>query len=258
MLYHESDLEIAEHYTDTAGFTEHVFALCHLFGYRFAPRIRDLGDKRLYTMDKSSRYPGLEGLIGGPINIRAIETHWDDILRLAASIRAGTVTASLIIRKLGAYPRQNGLAVALRELGKIERTIFMLDWLQDPELRRRVQVGLNKGEAHHALKRAVFLHRLGEVRDRSFENQRNRVSGLNLVTAAIVLWNTVYLQKAVDVLKNRGTHLPVEYLKHLSPLGWEHISLTGDYRWDLNASRDIPADIGPIKTHQFGLQMLSV
>ncbi len=97
-----------------------------------------------------------------------------------------------MLRKLGSYPRQNGLAVALRELGRIERTLFILDWLQSVELRRRVHAGLNKGEARNSLARAVFFNRLGEIRDRSFEQQRYRASGLNLVTAAIVLWNTVY------------------------------------------------------------------
>jgi TnpA family transposase len=80
----------------------------------------------------------------------------------------------LILRKLGAYPRQNSLALALRELGRVERTLFTLEWLQNPELRRRVQVGLNKGEAKNALARAVFFNRLGELRDRTFENQRYR------------------------------------------------------------------------------------
>ena len=84
-----------------------------------------------------------------------------------------------MLRKLGSYPRQNGLAVALRELGRIERTLFTLDWLQNTELRRRVHVGLNKGEAKKALAKAVFFNRLGEMRDRSFENQRYRASGLN-------------------------------------------------------------------------------
>ncbi|KHP09770.1 hypothetical protein QS26_20190 [Salmonella enterica subsp. enterica serovar Havana] len=116
-----------------------------------------------------------------------------NILRLAASIKQGTVTASLMLRKLGSYPRQNGLAVAFRELGRIERTLFTLDWMQNVELRRCVQIGLNKGESKNALARAVFLNRLGEIRDRSFENQRYRASGLNLVVAAIILWNTVYL-----------------------------------------------------------------
>ncbi len=231
LLYHESDLRIAEHYTDTAGFTDHVFALMQLLGYRFAPRIRDLADRRLYIPGDASPYPTLSGMIGGRINIRHIRSHWDEILRLAASIKQGTVTASLMLRKLGSYPRQNGLAIALRELGRIERTLFTLDWLQNVDLRRRVQVGLNKGEAKNALARAVFLNRLGEVRDRSYENQRYRASGLNLVVNAIILWNTVYMERAIQSLTDSGQPVDEDLLPHLSPLGWEHINLTGDYVW---------------------------
>ena len=237
LLYHESDLRIEEHYTDTAGFTDHVFALMHLLGFRFAPRIRDLADTKLYLPNKTNSYPALKAMTGAPLMLKPIRAHWNDILRLATSIRQGTVTASLMLRKLGSYPRQNGLALALRELGRIERTLFILDWLQDAELRRRVQAGLNKGEARNALARAVFFHRLGEVRDRGFEQQRYRASGLNLLTAAIVLWNTVYLQRATEALRTQG---PVDeaLLKYLSPLGWEHINLTGDYLW---RSRSVPA-----------------
>ncbi|MFM9921335.1 Tn3 family transposase [Lacisediminihabitans sp. H27-G8] len=229
LLYHESDLRIEEHYTDTAGFTDHVFALTHLLGYRFAPRIRGLADKRLYIPGKSDNYPSLKPLIGGSINTTLIRAHWDDILRLTTSIKSGTVTASLMLRKLGSYPRQNGLATALRELGRLERTLFTLDWMQNPELRRRVQTGLNKGEARNALARAVFFNRLGELRDRSYDNQRHRASGLNLLTAAITLWNTVYLEHTITT-----TGHPVDdpLLDHLSPLGWEHINLTGDYTWN--------------------------
>jgi TnpA family transposase len=234
LLYHESDLRIEEHYTDTAGFTDHLFALMHLLGFRFAPRIRDLADKRLYIHGDAKQYPTLAGLIGGNVNVKHIRAHWDEILRLAASIRQGTVTASLMLRKLGSYPRQNGLAVALRELGRIERTLFALDWMQNVELRRRVQIGLNKGEAKNALARAVFLNRLGEIRDRSFENQRYRASGLNLVVAAIVLWNTVYLERAIQALRDSGKDIDERLLPHLSPLGWEHINLTGDYIWRQN------------------------
>jgi len=84
----------------------------------------------------------------------------------------------------------------MREVGRTERTLFMLEWMQDPELRRRVQVGLNKGEARNALVRAVFFNRQGELRDQTFENQRYRASGLNLVVLAIILWNTIYLERA--------------------------------------------------------------
>ena len=136
-----------------------------------------------------------------------------------------------MLRKLGAYPRQNGLALALRELGRLERSLFTLEYLKDVDLRRRIHVGLNKGEARNALARAVFFNRLGELRDRTYENQRYRASGLNLVVAAIVLWNTVYMERAVRSLRERGQAISDDLLAHLSPLGWEHINLTGDYVW---------------------------
>lgn len=88
-----------------------------------------------------------------------------------------------------------------------------------------------KGEAKNALARAVFLNRLGEMRDRSFEHQRYRASGLNLVVAAIILWNTVYLERAINALKEHGKKVDNKLLQNLSPLGWEHINLTGDYIW---------------------------
>ena len=109
------------------------------------------------------------------------------------------------------------------------------DWLQSVELRRRVNAGLNKGEARNALARAVFFNRLGEIRDRGFEQQRYRASGLNLVTAAIVLWNTVYLERAIHALRENGNEIDDTLLQHLSPLGWEHINLTGDYLWRSSA-----------------------
>lgn len=155
------------------------------------------------------------------------------MLRLACSIRQGTVSASLILSKLAAYPRQNSLAWALREMGRLEKTLFVLEWLQSPELRRRVTAGLNKGEARHALTRAVYVHRHGAVLDRTYEDQRLRASGLNLLVALIILWNTVHLGDAVEQLKQQGYEITDEQLRHLSPLGWDHIQLTGDYRWNM-------------------------
>ena len=235
LLYHESELEIEEHYTDTAGFTDHVFALCHLLGFRFAPRIRDLGDKRLYTVAKASAYPTIEPLVAVRINTGLIADHWEELLRLATSIKQGTTTASLLLRKLGSYPRQNRLALALRELGRWERTLFTLDYLRDAGLRRRIQVGLSRGESQNALRRAVFFNRLGELRDRTCENQGYRASGLNLVVACVVLWNTVYVERAVSLLRQRGRVIPDDLLAHLSPLAWEHVNLTGDYAWRSDA-----------------------
>ena len=95
------------------------------------------------------------------------------------------------------------LRLPLRELAGVEQALFTLEWLQNPELRRRVQVGLNKGYAKSALARAVFFSRLGELRDRNSKTTLPR-SGLNLVVAAIVLWNTVYLKRAIEALREEG------------------------------------------------------
>jgi len=231
LLHHECSLEIREHYTDTAGAIDHVFGLCHLTGFRFAPRIRDLADRRLYVAAARVTYAALTPMIGGTLDFRVIGENRDETLRLAASIKAGTVAPSTLIRRLAAYPKQNALAKTLRQIGRLERTLFTLDWISDPALRRRTNAGLNRGEARNALARAMFFHRLGEIRDRTFENQRYRASGLNLAVAAVILWNTIYLGRAVDELRSRGEDISDDLLAHVAPLGWEHIAFNGDYVW---------------------------
>jgi TnpA family transposase len=125
LLYHQSEVVSQRHHTDGGGDSEHVFALCALLGFQFSPRIPDLKHRRLFSFDKPSTYPALEPMIAGRINVALIRAHWFEILRVAASIRTGTVTASLIMRQLAAHPRQNGVAAALRELGRLERTLFL-------------------------------------------------------------------------------------------------------------------------------------
>ena len=201
----------------------------------------------MYSFGKPSSYPSLEPLIAGRINIGLIRAHWTDILRVAASIRTGTVTASLIMRQLASYPRQNGVAAALRELGRLERTLFTLDWIEDPELRRSASRELNKGESRNSLAKAVFIHRLGEIRDRTYENQQHRASGLNLLVTAIILWNTRYLARAITALR-ASQEVPDALLEHLSPLGWEHVNLTGDYVWaPADESTENPDGFRPLR-----------
>ncbi|MBP2233129.1 TnpA family transposase [Azospirillum agricola] len=241
LLYHGTDAGIAVHHVDGGGVSDHVFALCSLLGFRFAPRIPNLHDRRLYTFGPAAAWPRLEPFIAGRINEALIQAHWDDVLRLATSIRTGAVPASLMLKRLGSYPRQNGLALALREVGRIERTAFTLEWLQNPALRRQATAELNKGESRNGLARAVCFHRLGRIPDRTPENQQHRAGGLNLVVAAIILWNTVYMELAIDSLRAGGERIPDEMLSHLAPLGWQHINLTGDYLWSANR---VPSTVG--------------
>lgn len=225
-------LDIQEHFTDTGGASDHVFGLFALIGKRFAPRLRNLKDRKFHTFEKGDAYPALSNHIGAPINTTLILEHWDDLLHLAASITTRSVVPSTILKKLSASPKESQLARALRELGRIERSLFMIEWYSSSALRRRCQAGLNKGEAAHKLKRAVFFHERGEIRDRSFESQAFRASGLNLVVSAIVHWNTVYIERAVTHLRNMRREIPDHLLRHISPLRWEHINLTGIYTWD--------------------------
>lgn len=231
LLMNDAGRRVREQFVDTGGFTDHVFAACALLGYRFAPRIRDLPSKRLYAFDPAGAPAHLRPLIGGKINQALIERNWPDILRIAATIAAGAVAPSQILRKLASYPRQNELSTALREVGRVERTLFMIDWIMDADIRRQAQIGLNKGEAHHALKRAISFHRRGEIRDRSGEGQHYRIAGMNLLAAIIIFWNTKKLGDVVRARTRDGQPAPPDLLAHVSPLGWEHINLTGEYRW---------------------------
>ena len=228
---HQTDLRIAAHYTDTDGATDHVFGLCHLLGYRFAPRIKDLKDRKLCTLEKPGTYPLLEPLIGDAVDTAAITRQWAELVRLKASIETGGTVPTVILRKLAAAGSGNALSRADRAMGRIERILFTLRWLSDPDRRQRSRAGLNNGEASNSLRRAVFFHRQGEIRDRTFENQSFRASSLSLISAAIVHWNTVYLERAVQHLRDHGFSVLDDLLTHVAPLGWEHIALTGDYVW---------------------------
>ncbi len=207
------------------GVSDHVFALCHLLGFQFAPRIPNLSARRLYLFDGPKPGPDIAPLVAGKIDEHLIAAHWDDVIRLAVSIRTGVVSASTMLERLGSYPRANGLALALREIGRVERTLFTLDWIENPEERRHATRELNKGEAENALHRAIFFHRTGRLRDHGIQAQSHRASALNLVAGAIVLWNTTYLEAATRHLHQQGRPIGPDMLQHLSPLGWQHINL---------------------------------
>ncbi|MBY0519120.1 MAG: Tn3 family transposase [Sphingomonas sp.] len=231
LLMTDAGRRIRLHFSDTGGFTDHVFATCAGLGFQFSPRIRDLPSKRLYAFNPAAAPDNVRPLIGGKVNEAIIVRNWPDILRTFATMAAGIVPPSQILRKLASYPRQHELAVAMREVGRVERSLFMIDWILDAGMQRQTQIGLNKGEAHHALKRAISFHRRGEIRDRSGEGQHYRIAGMNLLAACIIFWNATKLGEVVAQRTASGNPVPPELLAHVSPLGWEHINLTGEYRW---------------------------
>lgn len=235
ILDNETELPIVEHTTDTAGYTELVFALFDLLGLQFSPRIHDLGDQRLYRINRNKRYNNLEPLLKGTLNIEHILSRWNDMLRVAGSLKLGWVTASLFISKLQSFPQQNDLARSLIEYGRLVKTIFILRYLDSVDYRRRINTQLNKGERLHALRRFLFFAHQGQIRQRHHEDLTNQASCLNLVTNAVVAWNTVYMEAAIIQLRGEGYEISSEDITHLSPTRYEHINPYGKYQFDVEA-----------------------
>jgi TnpA family transposase len=233
ILDNETELPILEHTTDTAGYTEIVFALFDLLGLQFSPRIRDLGDQRLFRVDRQKRHPHLGPRLKGRINGGRILRHWDDLLRVAGSLKRGWVTASLLIGKLQSYPRKNRLTRALQEYGRLIKTIFILRYLESEDYRRRIQGQLNKGEALHGLREFLLFANKGVLRKKQEEELRNQAGSLNLVTNAVVTWNTVYMAAVIDRLRSEGETANDEDISRLSPARYEHINPYGKYRFEV-------------------------
>lgn len=229
-----SELAIAEHTTDTAGFTDLLFGAYDVVGLSFCPRIRDLADQRLWCLDDTA-LPGLvEPLIANRVNVELIVAHWDDLLRLGASIHEGTVLPSLLLTKLQAFPRQNTLARALQEYGRLVKTVFILRYLQRPEMPKRVGRQLNKGESLNGLRETVHFARLGQVRHRQLIDQTAQALCLTLVVNCVAAFNAGLLTPAVDQLRAAGFDIDDADVAHLGPTMSEHISVHGRYHFDLD------------------------
>jgi len=234
-----TDLPIAEHTTDTAGQTLATFGIFDLAGLQFSPRIRDIGRLQLYRLGAGSswraRYPHAGALLTQPIQTQLIADHWNDLLRLVGSMKFGHTTASLLIAKLHASSRQNALARALQEYGRLVRTIYLCRYVANEELRRRVRRQLNKGESLHALRRDLFFAHQGHVRRRHLDDQVDQAMCLTLVTNAAVLWTTTYLGDALDALRADGYPVTDEAVAHLTPAQHDHINFYGTYSFDVEA-----------------------
>ena len=193
------------------------------------------------------------GILSGPsakdVRSGSIVERWDELLRVAGSLKLGWVTASLLISKLQAGARENVLSRALRDLGRLVKTQFILQWIESEDYRRRIHRQLNKGEALHALRRFLFFAHEGKVQRRQADQQTNQVLCLNLVTNAIVTWSTLYMNAAIEQLRAEGSIGPDVGLGHLSPALYGHINPYGKYRFEI---ADRPADLRPLRSPENG------
>jgi TnpA family transposase len=238
-IFHiQSELPIHEHFTDTHGTTEITFALSYLFGIEFCPRIKLVHLQDLYLP------PGYK--VEGPfrrhfereIDWDVIEKYWDDVVRILASIRRGNASAVVLCLRLSSYARQNVLYRALREVGRIYKTRFIMRYYDEVEFRRRINAGLNRMEFFNALARHLFYARRGENWERDMDQQLHRASALLIMANACVLWNSVQLSRAVQELRAAGIHFHPEDFHHVSPYAFEHIIPYGQYFFNLRKRGD--------------------
>ena len=246
ILGNAADLPITEHATDTHGVTLVNFGLFDLLGLQLSPRIRDLGRITLYRpgprAEAETRFPHAGPLLTRRCNLDLIAEHYDDLLRLAGSLKFGHATASLLVGKLSASGRQNALAAALKEYGALRRTIYAARYLSDPGYRRKISRQLNKGESLHALRRDLLYAHEGALRARHLEAQTEQAWCLTLATNAVIAWTTEYYGLAAEQMRRSGRRIDDEVLAHISPAHSENINFFGAIEVDIDAEL---AQLGP-------------
>lgn len=155
-------------------------------------------------------------------------------MRTAGSLKLGTIHASELIRSLLKSSRPSGLAQAIMEVGRVNKTLYLLNYIDDEDYRRRILTQLNRGKGRHAVARAICYGQRGEIRKRYREGQEDQLGALGLVTNAVVLWNTLYMQEALSWMRSNGEETGEEDIARLSPLRHGHINMLGHYTFTLS------------------------
>ena len=244
LLYNESDLPLEQHYTDTHGYTEINFAAFAMLGRRFCPRIRGVQHQRIYRIEPAREYGPLKSLVGRAdrtIDTGVIAEQWDRMGQLYASLQSGHVTASVALKRLVAYSAKNRFYRANRDLGRVLKTEFILQYFSEPDLRGRIRRGLLKVEQLHALARDVFYGRRGRINARELWEQMNTCSCLTLILACIVYWQAREISRTISQGDPAPDGIDLQLLEHVSPIEWDNVVLYGQYILDRKLVRRRPS-----------------
>lgn len=240
LLYHNTtDIKPERHSTDTHGTNQVNFWMLHVFGYRFAPRYRDLHKKTdtLVGFQPPSHYT--DCLIKP--SRKAFDTlickEWPNIQRIMASLAQQEVTQATIVRKLSSYARQNQTKKALWELDNLCRTLYILDFIDDVVLRQSVQKALNRGEAYHRFHRAIAYVNSGKFRVKTEAEQQVWNECSRLIANAVIYYNSVLLSWVYEQKQAAGDQKALEVIEGISPIAWGHVNLFGSFEFDPAASK---------------------
>jgi TnpA family transposase len=239
LLKNESEIQPDILHADTQGQSTTVFGLSYLLGIKLMPRIRNVKDLVFYRPDKVKKYKHINAIFGDAIDWELIETHWKDLMQVVLSVNAGKVMPSTLLRKLGNYSRNNRVYLAYRELGRVVRTIFLLDYISDPKMREEIHANTNKVEAFNGF--AKWINFGGEIlQENDPEEQEKLIKFNNLVANALIFQNVIDQTRIIKDLVDDGFNVKAEDLMTLSPYLTSHIKRFGDYVIDLT---ETPPDL---------------
>lgn len=233
LLANRSDIQPDMLHGDTQAQSFPVFGLAHLLGINLMPRIRNIKDLVFSRPEPGRTYENIQALFGDSIDWKLIETHLHDMLRVAISIKLGKITASTILRRLGTYSRKNKLYWAFRELGKAVRTLFLLRYIDDVEVRKTIHAATNKSEEFNGFVKWAFFGGEGIIAENVQHEQRKIVRYNQLVANLVILHNVEQMTRVLAELRQDGADISPEVLAGLSPYRTSHINRFGDYTLDL-------------------------
>lgn len=229
LLDQETELDPTQIMTDSAAYSDTIFGLFWLLGYQFCPRLSDIGGARLWRIDRSANYGPLDAIAEGTINTKLIMANWEDLIRLAGSLKLGHLKAEGVMRILQVRDRPTTLSKALMHLGRLIKTLHVLNYIDDEDFRRRILVQLNRQEFRHKLARKIYHGDRGEVRNALRQGQEEQLGALGLALNAVVHWNAIYMQEAIAQLRADGFDIDPVDIARLSPILWRHINFLGRY-----------------------------
>ena len=252
-----TDIQPTIHSTDTHGTNELNFAILHLFGYQFAPRYKDIYqtvNQLLYGFKQPNHYGDILLKPKRKIHPEYIVDDWENIQRIMLSLALKTTSQNIIVSKLGAFPRTNKTKRALWEYDNIIRSLYLLNYVDSPPLRRNVQHALNRGESYHKLRRAVSYANFGQLRFKTEYEQQIWNECSRLIANCIIYFNTTILSNLLDYKTSNGHQQAIDLFAGISPVAWQHINFHGRYDFS-SGPRDI--QIATIIQQLAHLQFLS-
>ena len=220
-------------HSDTHGQKEMLFGFTELLNIKLMPRIRYLKECYLYKPDSSSKYKYIDMIFDRPIKWDRIYVPLDDMLRYAASIRYGKTKSSTILKKMATTRRTNKIYEGFRELGKVARTIYILEYARSKEIRRMVQLACNKSEMWNNFQKFIYFGQSGEIRTNDPAEQKEATTALELVCNVVAYWNARKISEAVEYLKEQGENIKDEDIKFITPLITSHINRFGKFDFDM-------------------------